>query len=164
MTEEAHDTSETRHEAHHPLSFTTDPKGYPVTADMARGLMATVRTIRPGWSWNDMATALDQCRDQDPVELTLAFIAAAMNPNVQHPDVIVRAGRWWDAAKTYPPAPEPHVEPVVNLADRRERKERGYESRLEDPAFQEAREKARKIAEDEARARGGYVITEESLR
>ena len=161
MSEQPHDTSETRHEAHQPLSFLTDPDGQPVTAAMAKGLMQTVRTIRPGWSWDGMARALDQCRDQDPVELTLAFIAAAMNPNVTNPDVISHNGVWWDAVKTYPPRPEP---PVLPPMSKRERKERGFKSILDTPQNRALRETERQKRIDEARARGGYFITEENLR
>lgn len=166
MTAEAHDVTAPRREpveAAQPLTFATDPTGHPVTADMARGLIAAVRTIRPGWKSRQIAEALDQVRDQDPVAVTLALIAAARNPNVTHPGVVASNGVWWDAAETYPPRPEPA--PVVKpMMTRRERKERGFTSFLDDPSNAALREKARADAIKEARARGGHVITEESLR
>lgn len=164
MAEQPHDISEPRREAAEPrqeLTFKTDPDGYPVTAVMAKGWIKTVQTIRPGWRAADIAAALDQCRTADPVDACLALIAAARNPLVKNPDVIVRTGVWWDAAAVYPPRPVV-VENVVPFPTRRERKREGKSIR-DTEAFQRNFQTAKQRAEADAAARGGYRITEGEL-
>lgn len=158
MTEQATDITEPRHEAAEgpkELTFKTDPDGRNLTARMARGIIDTVRTVRPEWSVADLAAALDECRDSDPVETNLALIAAALNPNVTTPYVIIHHGVWWEAAAVFPPKPAPEVQ-MVPLPSRKDRKATGG-IRATD-LFQRNYTTARTKRIQEAKARGGTVI------
>lgn len=160
------DITEPRHEPveeSQPLSFTTNPDGFPLTAEFARVMIKMVRRIRPAWSSKALAEALDQVREQDPNTTYLALIAAARNPAVTNPATITHHGVWWEAAETFPPRPEPAVV-VQPMMSRRERKEGGFTSKLDDPAFKAAREAARAKKDKVARERGGHLITEDNMR
>lgn len=153
------DITEPRRESPEPLSFATEPDNHAVTADMALQWIKMIRIDRPSWSSRAIAEALDQMRDENPSTVLLTLIAAARNPNVTTPDVILRNGVWRDAAEAYPPRPAPEVK-VLPMMTARERKARGFTSFLDDPKMAALRQSEHEKTVKAARERGGHVIEE----
>lgn len=107
MTTTPDRTEPRRHmEQPHPLTFQTDPDRGPITANYAAKLIHAVIVERPDWTFNDVAAALDDCRDEQIPDLRRAVFTIADRPG-STPEEIARTGTHWDAAPIPQEAPAP---------------------------------------------------------
>lgn len=72
-----------------------------LTKDEAQRIALCVSALRPDWSTNGLMSVLrdDRCRNRVPRDLTLAFVALALDPSSRKPTRIYEAGPWWDVAR-----------------------------------------------------------------
>lgn len=76
-----------------------------LTKDEAQRIALCVSSLRPDWSTNGLMSVLadDRCRHRVPRDLTLAFVALALDPTSRKPTRIFEAGPWWDVTKPVGP-------------------------------------------------------------
>mgnify|MGYP003489551565 FL=1 len=72
-----------------------------LTKEEAQRIALCVSAIRPDWSTNGLMSVLadDRCRNRVPRDLTLAFVALALDPSSRKPTRIYESGPWWDVAR-----------------------------------------------------------------
>lgn len=76
-----------------------------LTKEEAQRIALCVTSLRPDWSTNGLMTVLadDRCRHRVPRDLTLAFVALALDPTSRKPTRIFEAGPWWDVTRPVGP-------------------------------------------------------------
>ena len=76
-----------------------------LSKDEAQRIALCVNALRPDWSTNGLMSVLgdDRCRMRAPRDITLAFVALALDPASRKPGRIFEAGPWWDVTKPVGP-------------------------------------------------------------
>lgn len=72
-----------------------------LTKEEAQRIALCVNALRPDWATNGLMTVLgdDRCRNRVPRDLTLAFVALALDASSRRPTRIFESGPWWDVTK-----------------------------------------------------------------
>lgn len=72
-----------------------------LTKDEAQRIALCVNALRPDWATNGLMTVLadQRCRNRVPHDLTLAFVAMALDPQSRRPGRIFEQGPWWSIAR-----------------------------------------------------------------
>jgi hypothetical protein len=76
-----------------------------LTKEEAQRIALCVSALRPDWSRNGLMAVLadDRCRHRVPRDITLAFVALALDPTSRKPTRIFEAGPWWDVTRPVGP-------------------------------------------------------------
>lgn len=69
-----------------------------LTKEEAQRIAAAVNILRPDWSTNGLMSVLvdDRCRKRPVKDLTLAFVALALDSTTRKPTRIYEHGHWWE--------------------------------------------------------------------